>query len=51
KNQVKESAEFLANSFWAVRNEFEFVAPVAYLDESLEMALKSEKKPFVISDM
>lgn len=49
--QVKESAEYLAQSFWDVRNEFEFVAPVAYLDESLEMALKSEKKPFVISDM
>jgi microcystin degradation protein MlrC len=51
ENQVKESAEYLAKSFWEVRNEFEFVAPVAYLDESLEMALKSEKKPFVISDM
>jgi microcystin degradation protein MlrC len=48
---VKESAEFLAQSFWDVRHEFDFVAPVAYLDESLEMALNSEKKPFVISDM
>jgi microcystin degradation protein MlrC len=45
---VKESAEFLAQSFWDVRHEFDFVAPVAYLDESLEMALNSEKKPFVI---
>ncbi|GMQ31088.1 M81 family metallopeptidase [Algoriphagus confluentis] len=51
EKQVQESAEYLAKSFWEVRNEFEFVAPVAYLDESLEMALKSEKKPFVISDM
>lgn len=51
EKQVKESAEYLAKSFWEVRNEFEFVAPVAYLDESLEMALKSDKKPFVISDM
>lgn len=51
EKQVKESAEYLAKSFWEVRNEFEFVAPVAYLDESLEMALKSKKKPFVISDM
>jgi len=48
---VKESSEFLAKSFWEVRHEFDFVAPVAYLDESLEMALNSEKKPFVISDM
>ncbi|WP_297337019.1 M81 family metallopeptidase [Algoriphagus sp.] len=51
ENQVKESAEYLAKSFWEVRNEFEFVAPVAYLDESLEMALTSDQKPFVISDM
>jgi microcystin degradation protein MlrC len=51
ENQVKKSAEYLAKSFWEVRNEFEFVAPVAYLDESLEMALNSEKRPFVISDM
>ncbi|WP_026950333.1 M81 family metallopeptidase [Algoriphagus mannitolivorans] len=51
EKQVKESAEYLAKRFWDVRNQFEFVAPVAYLDESLEMALKSEKKPFVISDM
>ncbi len=51
EKQVKESAEYLAKSFWDVRNQFEFVAPVAYLDESLGMALKSVKKPFVISDM
>ncbi|WP_394345413.1 M81 family metallopeptidase [Algoriphagus kandeliae] len=51
EKEVKESAEYLAQSFWDVRNEFEFVAPVAYLDESLEMALNSAKKPFVISDM
>ncbi|MBC6367364.1 M81 family metallopeptidase [Algoriphagus sp. AK58] len=51
EKQVKESAEYLAKSFWDVRNQFEFVAPVAYLDESVEMALKSGKRPFVISDM
>lgn len=51
QKQVRESAEYLAQSFWDVRNEFEFVAPVATLEESLEMALKSENKPFVISDM
>ncbi len=48
---VKESAEFLAKSFWDVRHEFEFVAPVAPLEESLNMALASDKKPFMISDM
>lgn len=51
ETQVKESAEYLANSFWDVRSQFEFVAPVASLEESLDMALKSDKKPFMISDM
>ena len=51
KTQVTEAAELLAQSFWDVRNEFEFVAPVASLEESLEMALSSDKKPFIISDM
>jgi microcystin degradation protein MlrC len=49
--EVKESAEYLAKSFWNVRNEFEFVAPVATLKESLDMALASDDKPFMISDM
>lgn len=48
---VTRAAESLANSFWAVRSEFEFVAPVATLKESLDMAIASEKKPFMISDM
>lgn len=51
KEEVTQSAEMLAQSFWDLRHEFEFVAPVAYLDESLEMALKSKLKPYVISDM
>lgn len=51
ESKVKEAAEFLAKSFWDVRSEFEFVAPVATLEESLNMALASEKKPFMISDM
>lgn len=41
----------MANAFWAIRNEFEFVAPVATLEESLQMALESEEQPFIISDM
>ncbi|WP_273567404.1 M81 family metallopeptidase [Maribacter halichondriae] len=51
KEQVTAGAQKLANAFWEVRNEFEFVAPVATLDESLKMALASDKKPFMISDM
>ena len=49
--QVKESAELLAQQFWAVRNEFEFVAPTTTLEQALATALASDKKPFMISDM
>lgn len=51
KEKVEKGAEALAQSFWDVRNEFEFVAPTTTLEESLKMALASEKKPFMISDM
>lgn len=51
KDKVTAGAEKLANAFWDVRNEFEFVAPVGTLEESLQLALNSEKKPFMISDM
>ncbi|WP_273277330.1 M81 family metallopeptidase [Maribacter polysiphoniae] len=51
KEQVTQGAEALANAFWDVRNEFEFVAPVATFDESLKKALNSKKHPFIISDM
>lgn len=51
KEKVIHVAEKLANSFWEVRNKFEFVAPVASLDECLEKAISSKKRPFIISDM
>ena len=51
KEKVTLGAEKLADAFWEVRNAFEFVAPVASLEESLDMALASDKKPFMISDM
>lgn len=51
KNQVTAGAEKLASAFWEVRNKFEFVAPVATLEESLKMALAHKEKPFIISDM
>ncbi len=50
KEKVTAGAEKLANAFWAVRNDFDFVAPVATLDESLKMALASKEHPFIISD-
>lgn len=49
--QVKASAEMLAQSFWDVRNEFEFVAPTLPFEEAIELAIKSDKKPFMLSDM
>lgn len=51
KDKVTSTAESLAASFWKVRNEFEFIAPVASLKESLDKAVASEKHPFMISDM
>lgn len=51
KEKVTKAAEQLAKRFWDVRNEFEFVAPVATLSQSLDIALASNKKPFIISDM
>jgi len=51
KIKVAEAAENLAKHFWNARNEFEFVAPTATLDESLKKAITSKKHPFIISDM
>lgn len=51
KDAVISGAEELAISFWVVRDQFEFVAPVASLEESLELAVASDLKPFIISDM
>jgi microcystin degradation protein MlrC len=51
RKNVVSGAEKLAQSFWKVRHEFDFVAPVASLEESLDRAITSDKKPFVISDM
>ena len=51
KDKVGKTAEDLARYFWEVRSEFEFVAPTATLEESLDMAIASKKIPFIISDM
>ena len=51
QSAVGKAAESLATNFWNLRTKFEFVAPVANLNESLNMALTSDKKPFMISDM
>lgn len=51
EKQVTQGAEKLAKKFWDVRHEFEFVAPTTTFEESMQMALKSNKQPFIISDM
>ncbi|MGI9546376.1 MAG: M81 family metallopeptidase, partial [Flavobacteriaceae bacterium] len=51
KKEVSDAAESLAKYFWEVRSEFEFVAPTATLPESIDMAIASQKKPYMISDM
>ena len=51
KNSVTQGAEFLAENFWSVKDEFEFVGPVASFNESLNLALISKKRPYIISDM
>ena len=51
EDTVTRTAEELARSFWKVRSEFGFVAPTASLEESLDKAIRSDKHPFMISDM
>jgi len=51
KAQVTKASEMLAHSFWDARHKFEFVAPTASFNESLDMAINSTKRPFIISDM
>ncbi len=48
---VARVAETLAKNFWDVREQFEFVAPTTYLDDAINQAIKSDTKPFIISDM
>ncbi len=51
KEKVAATAEELANSFWKARSEFEFIAPTATLEKSLNLAISSDKHPYFISDM
>ncbi|MCW9708328.1 M81 family metallopeptidase [Fodinibius salsisoli] len=51
KETVTRTAEELAQSFWDVRNEFEFIAPTTTLEKALDEAIASEEQPFFISDM
>ena len=51
KEQVGTSAKTLAEKFWSVRHQFDFEAPTKSLNECLDAAIASRKKPFFISDM
>ncbi|MEM9324627.1 MAG: M81 family metallopeptidase [Bacteroidota bacterium] len=51
EEKVTSGAEELAQTFWDVRHQFEFVAPTTTLEDALAQALASDKKPFIISDM
>ena len=51
KEQVGNGAKMLAEKFWAVRHQFDFEAPTYTLEECLDLAIASNKKPFFISDM
>ena len=51
REQVGKSAKKLAEKFWSVRHHFDFEAPTKSLDECLDAAIASDKKPFFISDM
>jgi microcystin degradation protein MlrC len=50
KQVVTSTAEKLARGFWDARNGYAFVAPTGTLDECLDKALASTKRPFYISD-
>jgi len=50
KEVVTTTAEQLARRFWDARKGYAFVAPTGTLDECLDKALASKKRPFYISD-
>jgi microcystin degradation protein MlrC len=51
KEQVKKAAELLAKKFWDARLAFDFVAPTRSWQQSIDSAIRSDKRPFFISDM
>ena len=51
KENVTRVAQEIAQHFWDVRHQFDFVAPTATLEECLANALKKDaKRPYYISD-
>ncbi|KAF2973479.1 hypothetical protein GQX73_g35 [Xylaria multiplex] len=50
KEAISNSAEKLARIFWNAHKDFKFVAPTGTFTECLDIALRSIKRPFFISD-
>ncbi|KAI0393164.1 MlrC domain-containing protein [Xylariaceae sp. FL0594] len=50
KETTQQGAEKLARIFWNAHKDFRFVAPTGTFKECLDTALRSEKRPFFISD-
>jgi len=51
KKDVEKGAKMLAQKFWDVRHQFCLEAPGYDLETCLNLAIASNKKPFLISDM
>lgn len=47
---VSNGAEKLARTFWDAHKDFKFVAPTGTFSECLDAALRSETRPYFISD-
>ncbi|KAI0404477.1 MlrC domain-containing protein [Xylaria palmicola] len=50
KEAVSAGAEKLARIFWDAHKDFKFVAPTGTFAECLDAALRSDKRPYFISD-
>ncbi|KAI1327540.1 MlrC C-terminus superfamily protein [Xylariaceae sp. FL0255] len=50
KEATEKGAEKLARIFWDAHGDFKFVAPTGTFDECLNIALKSDERPYFISD-
>jgi len=51
EDNVRTGAKILAQKFWDSRKDFCLEAPGYELDKCLDLAVASDKKPFIISDM
>jgi microcystin degradation protein MlrC len=50
RDVVGAQAATLAERYWAVREQFQFVGPAGTAEEAIAAAMASDRRPFVISD-